>query len=253
MISDKDLPELENYRRLEQNLPIRVAPDFGPLVVSGENDNAPVHRWFKYKEAYSGRLLQNILSYARAGTTRRGLVLLDPYCGVGTSLLSAQTSPNFFSFATGIERNPFVAFVARAKLGWPTVDTKELERMGIAALAAVEMPCTLPELSSIRTGRCISRYIAGRLLSVRNAILEFPESTTRNALLLGLAAAIEPLSRVRKDGRALRLVDRSHQHVVTILMQKWIEIQLDVTRMQSLHKDQAKTKVQEGEIGRAHV
>lgn len=251
MISDTDLPELENYRRLEQNLPIKKGPTFGSLVVSGENDNSPVHRWFKYKEAYSGRLLHSILPYVHAETARPGLVLLDPYCGVGTSLLSAQVSPNFMSFATGIERNPFVAFVARAKLGWPTVDSEELERIGISVLGAVSnAPPTLPELSSIRTGRCISRHIAGRLLSIRNAILEFPDSTTRDALLVGLAAAIEPLSRVRKDGRALRLVDRSHQHVVPILRQKWIEIQLDVIRMQAIYKNLVKTKVREGD-GRA--
>jgi hypothetical protein len=248
MISDKDLPELENYRRLEENLPIEAVPNFGPLVVSGENDNSPVHRWFKYKEAYSAGLLQSILSYAQMETPKCGFVLLDPYCGVGTSLLSAQTNPNAVSFATGIERNPFVAFVARAKLGWPGVNARELERIGIAVLASGdEMSHVLPELSSIRTGRCISRHIAQRLLSIRNAILEFPESATRDALLVGLAASIEPLSRVRKDGRALRLVDRSYQHVVPILRNKWIDLQLDVIHMQALHKNLARTKVHEGD------
>ena len=247
MISDKDLPELESYRRLEQNLPMETAPSLGSLVVSGANENLPIHRWFKYKEAYSAQLLHRILPYAE-GEATSGLVLLDPYCGVGTSLLSAQLNPGFISFATGIERNPFVAFVARTKLGWPTIETKELERIGIAVLAAAnETSPTLPELSSIRTGRCISRHIAGRLLSIRDAILDFPESTTRDALLVGLAAAIEPLSRVRKDGRALRLVDRSHQHVVPLLRQKWVEIQLDVSRMQAAYRNLVKTRVQEGD------
>src|SRR2546423_723010 len=112
MISDKDLPELESYRRLEQNLPIETVPNFGPLVVSGDNENMAIHRWFKYKEAYSAKLLQSILLYARISKSSR-LVLLDPYCGVGTSLLSAQVNPHSISSATGIERNPFVAFVAR--------------------------------------------------------------------------------------------------------------------------------------------
>jgi SAM-dependent methyltransferase len=251
MISDKDLPELENYRRLERSLPIETVPTFGPLVVSGDNDNAAIHRWFKYKEAYSAKLLQSILSHAHVSTSRSPLVLLDPYCGVGTSLLSAQVNPQSISSATGIERNPFVAFVARAKLGWPSVDPNELERIGIAALtAANDSEPTLPELSSIRTGRCITRHIASRLLSIRNSILEFPKSATRDALLVGLAAAIEPLSRVRKDGRALRLVDRSHQHVIPLLRKKWIEIQNDVTCMQAAHKQLVKTEVKNGD-GRA--
>lgn len=247
MISDKDLPELESYRRLEQNLPITADPSFGPLVVSGTNESSPIHRWFKYKESYSGGLLQSILSQASIQTPN-GLVLLDPYCGVGTSLLSAQTNSHSIASATGIERNPFVAFVARAKLGWPQVDINELERIAIRVLTAVQdVSRDLPELSSIRTGRCISKHIAGRLLSIRDAILEFPESATRDVLLLGLAAAIEPLSRVRKDGRALRLVSRSHQHVIPILREKWIEIQIDVAHMQAEHKNLAITRVKEGD------
>jgi DNA modification methylase len=250
MISDKDLPELESYRLLENNLPLEMVPSFGSLVVSSENDSAPVHRWFRYKEAYSAQLLDNLLSHAGLGASR-SLVLLDPYCGVGTTLLSAQINPDAISSATGIERNPFVAFVARTKLAWPAIDAQELERIAIAVLSSPEeTPVLLPELSSIRTGRCITRHIAGRILSIRDALLEFPKSATRDALLVGLAAAIEPLSRVRKDGRALRIVDRSHQHVIPMLRHKWIEIQSDVIRMQMLHRHVARTKVKEGD-GRA--
>jgi hypothetical protein len=250
MISDKDLPELENYRRLEQELPIATVPSFGPLVVSGENETSPIHRWFRYKEAYSAQLLDSVLSYAGLDNRRR-LVLLDPYCGVGTTLLSAQGKLDCISSATGIERNPFVSFVARAKLGWPAIDTRQFEDIALAVLSATDdQPATLPELSSIRTGRCISRHIAGRLLSIRNSILQFPDSATRDALLVGLAASIEPLSRVRKDGRALRLVDRSHQHVIPMLRKKWVEIQSDVDRMQATHAGVVKTKVKDGD-GRA--
>lgn len=253
MISDKDLPELANYRRLEENLPIETVPSFGSLVVSGDNEHSPIHRWFRYKESYSSHLLESVFSYAQINTRRR-LVLLDPYCGVGTGLLSAQISPHAIDSAIGIERNPFVAFVAKAKLGWPAIDPQELERIGIAVLSACGDPLvSLPELSSIRTGRCITRHIAGRLLSIRDSILEFPKSPTRGALLVGLAAAIEPLSRVRKDGRALRLVDRSHQHVIPLLRQKWIEIQHDVLTMQATHQRVAKTEVIHGDGRELHA
>jgi len=250
VISDKDLPELENYRLLEENLPLESAPAFGSLVVSSENEKSPVHRWFRYKESYSGELLNQLLSYMRLDTTG-GLALLDPYCGVGTALLSAQTNPDAVRSATGIERNPFVAFVARTKLAWPSTDAEELGRIGTAVLSASAGPRpALPELSSVRTGRCITRHIAGRLLSVRNSILDLPNSSTRDALLLGLAAAVEPLSRVRKDGRALRLVDRPRRHVIPMLRQKWTEIQHDLTSMQAKHKRVADAQIKEGD-GRA--
>src|SRR5690348_7644922 len=110
MISDRDLPELKIYRGVEKNLPLKITPDVADLVVWGENERLPVHRWFRYKEAFSGRLLEYVLSSYRKTSGR--MSLLDPFCGVGTSLLSAQLAPATFGSAFGIERNPFVAFVA---------------------------------------------------------------------------------------------------------------------------------------------
>lgn len=248
MISDKDLPELEIYRRLEKELPIQLIPDFGPLVVSGDNNSLPVHRWFKYKEAYSANLLGEILSLVQVNSNRKRITLLDPYCGVGTSLLSAQVSRERVKFAIGIECNPFVAFVARSKLAWPLIDRREFSQLADAVLAGPNtVDAMLPALSSIRTGRCISRHIARRLVSIRDSILRFSESPSRDALLLGLSSAIEPLSRVRKDGRALRLVDRTHQHVVSALRQKWREIDEDVKHMQAMHASVIRTKINEGD------
>lgn len=250
MISDRDLPELEDYRLLERGLPLEMVPAFAPLVVSNGNESSPIHRWFRYKEAYSAKLLDELLSYL-GGARKRDLVLLDPFCGVGTALLSAQLCPDRISCAIGVERNPFAAFVARTKLAWPQIDAQELERAGTAVLSASrDLSAALPELSSIRTGRCITTHIARRLVSVRDSILQLPESAARDALLLGLAATIEPLSRVRKDGRALRLVDRSHQHTAPTLHRKWMEMQHDVVGMQAAHQRVGGAEVKEGD-GRA--
>lgn len=247
MISDKDLPELEDYRLLEKDLPLEMKPAFGRLVVYDAKENSPVHRWFRYKEAYSADLLNELLRYAGV-TKKRDLVLLDPYCGVGTSLLSAQVNPGLISSATGVERNPLVAFIARTKLSWPLIDTRELDRASAAVLSTPrELSITLPELSSIRTGRCITRHISRRLISFRDSILRLPESAERDALLLGLAAAVEPLSRVRKDGRALRIVDRPRQHTIPTLRRKWMQIQDDVAEMQASHPRVAAARVKEGD------
>jgi hypothetical protein len=249
MISDKDLPELEDYRLLEKDLPMEMVPAFGPLVVYDANENSPVHRWFRFKEAYSADLLNELLRHVGGG--KHDLVLLDPYCGVGTALLSAQINPELINSATGVERNPLVAFVARTKLSWPLIDTRELDRAAAAVLSTpMESSCRLPELSSIRTGRCITRHIARHLVSLRDSIFRLPESAERDALLLGLAASIEPLSRVRKDGRALRIVDRPHQYAIPTLRRKWIQIRDDVAEMQASHQQVAATNVKEGD-GRA--
>jgi hypothetical protein len=85
MISDRDLPELETYRRLEERLPMQSNPSLGSLVVSSGNENLPVHRWFRYKEAYSADLLGNVLSLMKVEANRPSCwqiptVALGPAC-----------------------------------------------------------------------------------------------------------------------------------------------------------------------------
>jgi hypothetical protein len=55
--------------------------------------------------------------------------------------------------------------------------------------------------------------------------------TNGDALLLGVAAALEPLSKVRKDGRALRIVAKRRARVVDTLREKWAAIARDVRFM----------------------
>lgn len=247
MILDSDLPELKAYRELEHTLPIRFAPELSRLVISSDNDSLPVHRWFKYKEAYSPAILSQVLA-AHDVVVRRPASLLDPFCGVGTTLLTAQVLPNHFQNAVGIERNPFAAYVARTKLCWPEINPVKIRKMAESVLSeATGVSSDLPSLSSISTGRCISRHVAGRLIAIRDVILSFPSSPARAVLLLGLASAIEPLSRVRKDGRALRLVEKKGQRVVPTLRSKWEETVTDILQMQSRYSRFAPTKVYEGD------
>ena len=71
----------------------------------------------------------------------------------------------------------------------------------------------------------MSRYVSKRLIAIANAIRE--TGPTADAVRLGIASAIEPLSRVRKDGRALRLVTRSRPRVVQTLAEQWEVIAQD--------------------------
>jgi len=113
MISDAQLPELKDFRYLEEKIRVQRNEIFAQLVVANGNDNLPVHRWFRFKESFSAQLLGQVLE-SEASSLRGRARLLDPFCGVGTVLLSAQqwcrTALRFESI--GIERNPFIGFVA---------------------------------------------------------------------------------------------------------------------------------------------
>lgn len=248
MISDKMLPELKPYRELESNLPITHFPNLDSLVVYGGNDQKPIHSWFRFKEGYSADLLPYLL--ARHFRTTGRIEMLDPFCGSGTTLLSAQSQNRPRISSTGIERNPFIHFVANTKLSWHDVDPAELSRLANLVLRDIDdYEGPLPRLSSIRTGRCISIHITKRLLSVRKR-LDAISSPYRDLLLLGLAACIEPLSKIRKDGRALRIVDRPSKHVIPLITRKWGEIVADIRACQVLVQQPEKAIIHLGD-GRA--
>jgi DNA modification methylase len=229
MIKDEDLPELGQFRAAERSLPIRTDDSFGPLVVATENGDAPIHRWFRLKESFSPSLLETIipLLYPKRPAT---LSLLDTFAGVGTTLISAQLCPDMVIHSTGIERNPFIAFAARTKLRWPSITPEVLLDEGRRVLEAADGGHSiLPSLTSITTGRCITLHKSRLLIGIRDRIRAIKHAPTRDALLLGLAATIEPISKIRRDGRALRIVERQPVRVAPTLMAQWSRITSDCT------------------------
>jgi hypothetical protein len=228
MILDSQIPELRLFRRFEGEIDLEQNRSFGPLVIASDNERLPVHRWFRYKESYSAQLLCQVVSLLHPQLGQK-FSLLDPFCGMGTSILSAQTmsSQGYEIDALGIEQNPFAAWAAKTKLNWQDVDTGLTDQLS-GCLSAPFRRVSLPRLSSISQGRCISRYIAKRIVAAREAISTRLSGATRDAMLLALAASIEPVSKIRKDGRALRIVSRHTPNFEGVVLRKWRDITEDV-------------------------
>ena len=235
MIHDSQLPELSAFRAAERNLPFAKSDSLANLVAPQGNEGSPVHRWFRFKESFSAAFVRATLQEIARKRGRSRLDLLDPFCGVGTSLVAAQqcSAEGLSVLATGIEYNPFIHFVAETKANWPAVDAFELLRMGAEILHQSVPRVQLPSTSSITSGRCISRHVARRLIMIRELITSNATVATRSAALLGLASAIEGVSRTRKDGRALRIVERPKVRVTGAVWDRWQTIADDVTFLQA--------------------
>jgi len=235
MISEQQLPELVCYKEFEKAIPLTERFDYSDFVSPNTNIELPVHRWFRFKESFSAGLLREILENIIPSLGKK-VRLLDPFCGVGTSLLAAQEMSvlGYDIDAVGIEQNLFIAFTAATKIGWPAIETKRLLQLGDQAIRAAEHLCPcIPPLSSLTTGKCISRYMSRRVLAIRDAIQLDGQSATHNALLLGLASVIEQVSKIRKDGRALRIVQRPRTKLLAVLRDKWADIARDVDSLRS--------------------
>jgi len=80
-----------------------------------DNMGLPIHRWYRFPAGFSARWVSNLIEERK--TERDGTVLLDPFAGVGTSVLAGEEAG---VCAYGLEAQPFIARIARAKLLWNT-------------------------------------------------------------------------------------------------------------------------------------
>lgn len=79
-------------------------PTLASLVNWSRASDAPIHRWFRYREGFSPELISEL---------GLGKHILDPFCGSGSIMVgSAQQQRT----AIGIDINPLAAFAARVKL-----------------------------------------------------------------------------------------------------------------------------------------
>ena len=75
-----------------------------------QNKRVPVHRWVPWVAGYSQRFAEDALDRYTNGTDQ---LVLDPFSGVGTTLVEADRAGHR---AVGFEINPYAAFVSQTKL-----------------------------------------------------------------------------------------------------------------------------------------
>jgi DNA modification methylase len=233
---------LQTYGEYESKLSLQWIPEsnnLGSLVTFTDNKQRPVDRWFHFKEGFSSGLLDYVLAHLPLDRSQV-IRLLDPFAGVGTSVLAAQRAKNigWVFEAVGVERNPFLEFVARTKLTWPLLDVDRLvqfeEQILSPPLSTSEFQGSIPKLTTINNPRVFSNRRLRHLLGLRERIKNCTSVhlRERDFLLLGYAAVLEQLSGVRKDGRALRFVERvDRPSVKKALVQQWRAMRADLVKL----------------------
>ncbi|MBI4557845.1 MAG: site-specific DNA-methyltransferase [Candidatus Hydrogenedentes bacterium] len=89
-----------------------------------DNKILPVHRWVPWIAGYSASFVDDVIFTYLNGASKG--VILDPFCGVGTTLLQAVLHGHD---AIGFEINPYAALAARAKLSAIQIDLEELDEV----------------------------------------------------------------------------------------------------------------------------
>jgi DNA modification methylase len=82
-------------------------------AAASENKSLPIHRWVPWIAGFSASFVQDVISSYIPKGSRKQHVILDPFAGVGTTLVEAVKAGHA---ALGFEINPFAALVSKAKL-----------------------------------------------------------------------------------------------------------------------------------------
>ena len=206
-----------HYGRLQARFALEENGRYRSLVAPNGNAIAPVHRWFHLKEAFSADLVAQVVADTRL-QNQSSLRVLDPFAGVGTTAISlanlaARRELRRVTFH-GFECNPFIHLVGAAKLTAMQTPSKSFGRLARKVAAAAHLENVeahpMPELATFHNDTYFDSKDLDLLLRLRAAI-DLEASTGakgRDVALvrLCLAATVEPISSLRRDGRALRYV-----------------------------------------------
>lgn len=192
--------ELSNIlRKINSSVAFRQRPDLASFVNWKGNAAAPIHRWLRYREAYSPNLITKLTLGRR---------ILDPFCGCGSILIgAAERGLN----STGIDINPLAVFAAKVKLS-PLSRVQSVcirdfvEKLPSNIKSQPEWP--LPALSI--SSKVFEPQILDTLMRLRSRIeSEFSSDTSiRNFLHLAWVAILETVGSYFKEGNGIKYRNR---------------------------------------------
>jgi len=209
----------ENLRlvnSIAEGLPITAINGFASLVNFVPSAGVPIHRWFRYREGYSVELVKKII-----GGLPRGSVVLDPFCGCGSTLLAAQEL-GYESY--GFDVNPLSTLVARVKTRpykKAQVETLKGIANAVRAISKTATPDPVPQFDII--GKVFHQEILEALLISRRFIKSIQAEEIREFVFLAWLSILEDVSNVYKEGNGIKYRNRKRlpDGYITISNEDW--------------------------------
>lgn len=136
-------------------------------------EDRPIHDWYRFVLSFPPHIVREYL--ARFGL-EQGHVVLDPFCGTGTTMVEAK---KLGVASVGIEAVPLSAFAATTKLDWtPTAQALMTDAQRIASASCAQLEAgnreTLRTLPPTQTKLLLKNSISAkplhRALILRDAI-----------------------------------------------------------------------------------
>lgn len=175
--------------------------DLGHLVTYKPNKRLPIYNWFHFKEAFSPNFVKLMLSQF---DLHEDMWILDPFCGVGTTLLaSKERGVN----AVGIDAHPVCSFVSKVK----TRDY-HLETLNESKRDLFSRKFEKPDLKGIDPllRKAFSSFALEDVLFFKSEIGKIKDLVVRGFFALALVVSAMRVSYAVKDGAVIRFFKKKH-------------------------------------------
>ena len=187
---------MEIIKGLVKRYPFLMDEYFEKLVNFKKNKETPLHGWFDYKHGYSMDLVKALIE---RNSVSLEFDILDPFCGVGTTNLVAQTM-GYSSI--GFDVSPLAIQIAEAKTAfYSKSDLEDIDHhIDNFALKGKYDP---PKSDLIE--RAFKKNDLNTLLQIKNYYEEMGNRKVRNFFKSAYLSVIEDCSNRVKDGNGLKI------------------------------------------------
>ncbi len=187
---------------LDALYPIEQRLELGPFVHWRGNTTSPMHRWLRYREAYSPELIDKL---------QLGNRILDPFSGCGSIPIGAAIRGKR---ALGIDLNPIAAFSTKVKLTpLKQQSIRKIERFleDMQEIISTEERWPIPELSI--SEKVFEPHILDVVLRTRSAIERVFESDfgARDFVFLAWLSILEGVGSYFKEGNGIKYRNKKRQ------------------------------------------
>ena len=184
---------------------LSIRDDLRFLVTDHPNRSIPIYRWYNYKHSFSKDLVIELFK-AFSFEKKSKKMVLDPFCGAGTTLLAAK---EYGLEGIGIDVMPFPAFISEAKTANYDVDmlrdryARLMKHLTIYGRKPVKLNNKRALLNTY-----FSKEILDWALYVYSWISHQPDRPSKLFFMTALFSILENISQMKKDGGFLRKFPR---------------------------------------------
>lgn len=188
------------FHDLEIKYNIKKKDEFRNGVNFSQNKDVSFHQWFKYREGFSGTLINTLISRANLN---EGDIVIDPFAGSGTTLVAAKEN-NLSGY--GMDVNPISVLLSNVKTyNYTHMDLELIDDYidSFNEQYTKGFDSLRKEIIGIKIYFNDNNFEA--LLGIREFIDNIDNKMVKDFFMTAFVSIIEDVSDRKRDGNGLRI------------------------------------------------